>query len=169
MTPSKPSLASLGMISGGKCEASSHSITCGAISASANSRTVRRSCCCSSVSEKSTAPHLDSTSSFIQKTLSHSRGAPNRATLRVCFRCRPAYFAQRRNRPIDSRAIHVAVRDHAHANLSVGPDSTFCFAKLRGNLRRRLPGSSHIENHDVRCTFFGSPTIPGICAMPSAR
>src|SRR5262249_50309408 len=33
----------------GKCEASSHSITWGAISPSANSRTLLRSCCCSSV------------------------------------------------------------------------------------------------------------------------
>ena len=53
----KPSSASLGMISEGKVEASSHSITCGAISPSANSRTVRRSCCCSLVRENSTKPH----------------------------------------------------------------------------------------------------------------
>src|SRR5277367_2909432 len=54
ITPRKPISASLGMISEGNVEASSHSITCGAISPSANSRTVRRRCCCSSVSEKST-------------------------------------------------------------------------------------------------------------------
>src|SRR5258708_538663 len=42
------------MISIGKCEASSHSITWGDISPSANSRMLRRSCCCSSVNEKST-------------------------------------------------------------------------------------------------------------------
>src|SRR5712692_5992398 len=54
MTPSRPISARWGIISEGKCEASSHSITWGAISVSANSRTVRRSCCCSSVREKST-------------------------------------------------------------------------------------------------------------------
>src|SRR5262249_23469803 len=54
--PSRPISASLGMISVGKCEASSHSITCGAISPSANSRTLRRNCCCSSVNVKSTIP-----------------------------------------------------------------------------------------------------------------
>src|ERR1700683_3590097 len=53
MTPRNPISASLGMISEGNFEASSHSMTCGAISPSANSRTVRRSCCCSSVREKS--------------------------------------------------------------------------------------------------------------------
>src|SRR5258708_3668327 len=42
------------MISIGKCEASSHSITWGVIAPSANSRMLRRSCCCSSVNEKST-------------------------------------------------------------------------------------------------------------------
>src|ERR1700704_1992804 len=54
ITPKSPISASFGMISTGKCEASSHSITCGAISPSANSRTLRRNCCCSSVNEKST-------------------------------------------------------------------------------------------------------------------
>src|SRR5437879_4021860 len=54
MTPSSPISANLGMISNGKWDASSHSITCGAISPSANSRTLRRNCCCSSVNEKST-------------------------------------------------------------------------------------------------------------------
>src|SRR5690348_13547959 len=54
MTPRKPISASLGIISEGNWEASSHCITCGAISASANSRTVRRRCCCSSVRENST-------------------------------------------------------------------------------------------------------------------
>src|SRR6266478_4848034 len=42
------------MISTGKCDASSHSIACGAISPSANSRTLRRRCCCSSVKLNST-------------------------------------------------------------------------------------------------------------------
>src|SRR5450432_4356290 len=46
------------MISDGKCEASSHSITCGAISPSANSRTLRCSCFCSSVNVKSTMSSL---------------------------------------------------------------------------------------------------------------
>src|SRR3954471_9590580 len=54
MTPRRPRFASLGISSVGNCDASSHSITCGRISDSANSRTVRRSCCCSSVKEKST-------------------------------------------------------------------------------------------------------------------
>ena len=44
----------LGNQFGGKREASSHSMTCGAISDCAKSRTVRWSCCCSSVREKST-------------------------------------------------------------------------------------------------------------------
>src|SRR5262249_26574312 len=51
--PRRPISASLGMISSGKCEASSHSITCGRISPSANSRMDLRSCCCSDVKEKS--------------------------------------------------------------------------------------------------------------------
>src|SRR5882757_5382185 len=54
MTPSRPISASLGMISIGNFEASSHSITWGAISPSANSRMLRRSWFCSSVKEKST-------------------------------------------------------------------------------------------------------------------
>src|SRR5574340_107656 len=56
MTPRRPISASLGRISDGKREASSHSITCGAISPSANARTLRRSCVCSSVNAKSTMP-----------------------------------------------------------------------------------------------------------------
>src|SRR6266436_7455813 len=54
ITPSSPISPSLGMISMGKYDASSHSITCGPISPSANSRTLRRSCCCSSVNANST-------------------------------------------------------------------------------------------------------------------
>src|ERR1700680_3929820 len=54
MMPSRPSSASLGISSAGKREASSHSMTWGAISDCAKSRTVRWSCCCSSVREKST-------------------------------------------------------------------------------------------------------------------
>src|SRR6266853_6795716 len=56
ITPSKPISASFGINSDGKREASSHSITWGPISESANSRTLRRRCCCSSVKEKSTGP-----------------------------------------------------------------------------------------------------------------
>src|ERR1044072_314534 len=51
-TPVNPRSASLGSSSIGKCWASSHSITCGAISASANSRTLVFTCCCSSVNLK---------------------------------------------------------------------------------------------------------------------
>src|SRR5580692_684183 len=54
MTPRRPISASFGMISIGNFEASSHSMTCGAISPSANSRMLRRSWFCSSVKEKST-------------------------------------------------------------------------------------------------------------------
>src|SRR5215469_15289609 len=54
MTPSRPISASLGRSSRGKWEASSHSITWGPISPSANSRTDLRSCCCSGVKVKST-------------------------------------------------------------------------------------------------------------------
>ena len=52
--PVSPRPASFGSRSMGKCCASSHAITCGRISASANSRTVRRRSCCSSVGRKST-------------------------------------------------------------------------------------------------------------------
>src|SRR6185503_19325289 len=52
-TPVKPSAASFGCSSIGKCCASSHSNTCGAISASANSRTLCLTCCCSSVNSNS--------------------------------------------------------------------------------------------------------------------
>src|SRR6478736_4679131 len=48
-----PRSASFGKSSIGKCCDSSHSMTCGRISASANSRTVRRSSSCSSVGRKS--------------------------------------------------------------------------------------------------------------------
>src|ERR1019366_4149706 len=51
-TPIIPSSASLRIASRGKVWASSHSMTCGAISASANSRTIRRIASCSSESEK---------------------------------------------------------------------------------------------------------------------
>ena len=51
-TPIKPSSAIFGSSSSGKCCALSHSITCGRISLSANSRTLRRSSSCSSVSRK---------------------------------------------------------------------------------------------------------------------
>src|ERR1700719_3016675 len=50
-----PSLPSLRMVSRGKVCASSHSMTCGRISASANSRTDLRSCICSGVYSKSTS------------------------------------------------------------------------------------------------------------------
>src|SRR5437660_5213887 len=51
-TPVNPSSPSFGSSSIGKCCASSHSITYGAISASANSRTLIFICNCSSVSSK---------------------------------------------------------------------------------------------------------------------
>src|SRR3954451_3035404 len=51
--PISPSAASFGSRSIGKCWASSHSMTCGPISVSANWRTVRRSSVCSSVARKS--------------------------------------------------------------------------------------------------------------------
>src|SRR5215469_12035996 len=47
------------MTSSGNVCASSHSITCGAISASANSRTDLRSCICSGVYSNSTWPALN--------------------------------------------------------------------------------------------------------------
>src|ERR1051325_7052745 len=50
ISPRRPSSFT---VSSGKCEASSHSMTCGRISRSANSRTLLRSCCCSSVNSKS--------------------------------------------------------------------------------------------------------------------
>src|ERR1700733_10137150 len=56
ITPRNPITASLGINSEGNFDTSSHSITCGRISPSANSRTVRRNCCCSSVSANSTWP-----------------------------------------------------------------------------------------------------------------
>src|SRR5574341_652556 len=53
ITPIKPSSASFGFSSMGKCCVSSHSLTCGAISLSANSRTLIFICCCSSLSSNS--------------------------------------------------------------------------------------------------------------------
>src|SRR5262245_14749619 len=47
--PISPSSANLDRSAGGNCWASSHSLTCGRSSASANSRTLRRSSSCSSV------------------------------------------------------------------------------------------------------------------------
>src|SRR4030095_774213 len=49
----RPSSPIFGNSSFGKCCASSHSMTCGRISASANSRTIRLTCSCSSVKSKS--------------------------------------------------------------------------------------------------------------------
>src|SRR5579864_9486052 len=46
-------------------------MTCGEISDSANSRTLRRSCCCSSVKEKSTGPqvnYVSNTAHFLYTT-----------------------------------------------------------------------------------------------------
>src|SRR5208282_945218 len=100
MTPRKPMSASLGMISDGKCETSSHSITCGAISPSANSRTVRRSCCCSSVRENSTEPRPQVTFHVTSVSLiSH----------RENFTCRPS-------KPVFGRSIveDFHLRDRSH-------------------------------------------------------
>src|SRR6195256_6665675 len=72
MTPSNPISPSFGINSDGKREASSHSITWGAISDSANSRTLRRRCCCSSVKEKSTGPQ-ESFSAFEQTNYLYHR------------------------------------------------------------------------------------------------
>src|SRR5882762_2703726 len=72
MTPSKPISPSFGINSDGKREASSHSITWGAISDSANSRTLRRRCCFSSVKEKSTGPQ-ESFSAFGQTNYLYHR------------------------------------------------------------------------------------------------
>src|SRR3989454_9595997 len=80
MTPSRPISPSLGMISEGKWDASSHSITCGAISVSANSRTVRRSCCCSSVREKSNATSGEADYSPSNINLYHSRAGRPKTT-----------------------------------------------------------------------------------------
>src|SRR5579862_3817004 len=55
-TPSKPILPSSLMVASGNSPASSHSMTCGLISRSANSRTLFFSCSCSSFSRKSTVP-----------------------------------------------------------------------------------------------------------------
>src|SRR5579864_2094380 len=56
--PSRPSLPSSLIVDRGKSPASSHFITLGAISRSANSRTVFLSCCCSSFSRKSKIPPM---------------------------------------------------------------------------------------------------------------
>src|SRR5438045_8389973 len=53
MAPITPILPSSFIVASGNCEASSHSITCGAISRSENSRMDFRSCNCSSLSWKS--------------------------------------------------------------------------------------------------------------------
>ena len=59
--PIRPSSASFGMSALGNCCASSHSRTNGRISPSANSRTVCRSNCCSSVSWKCTVAQYETT------------------------------------------------------------------------------------------------------------
>src|SRR5438309_2279909 len=66
------------MISSGKWEASSHSITCGVISPSANSRTLLRSCCCSSVNANSTTlPFPLSVFSILLLNISYTTRRPN--------------------------------------------------------------------------------------------
>src|SRR5215469_15422738 len=75
------------MISRGKCDASSHSITWGAISPSANSRTPFRSCCCCSVNANSTIlpPPLSVFSIALLNTIySTSFGRPRRRVPRLC-------------------------------------------------------------------------------------
>src|SRR6202030_3234665 len=90
MTPRNPISASLGIISDGNLETSSHSITWGRISASANSRTLRRSCCCSSVSENSKKPRykfeIYQTAGFIYTTKLQGSRRPLRGL------CLPAFF-----------------------------------------------------------------------------
>src|SRR3979490_205312 len=72
MTPSNPISPSFGINSDGKREASSHPITWGGISDSANSGTLRRRCLCSSVKEKSTGPQ-ESFSAFEQTNYLYHR------------------------------------------------------------------------------------------------
>src|SRR6266404_281262 len=73
ITPSSPISPSFGIISIGKCDASSHSITCGPISPSANSRTLRRSCCCSSVKLNSTVSSATKLQPIPTRSLSYGR------------------------------------------------------------------------------------------------
>ena len=77
-----PISASFGIISEGNLDTSSHSITWGRISSSANSRTVRRNCFCSSVSENSKIPRykfrIYATEGFIYTM--KARGSPRLAS-----------------------------------------------------------------------------------------
>src|SRR5580692_2942558 len=90
ITPRNPISASLGIISAGNLETSSHSITWGRISASANSRTVRRNCFCSSLSENSKSPRyklrIYVTVGFVYTMKART------STLGFCGICLPAFF-----------------------------------------------------------------------------
>src|SRR5260370_25262341 len=86
ITPRNPISPSIGISSDGNWDASSHSITCGAISVSANPRTLRRSCCCSSVKEKSTqAPWTRMTPNAQSHRLYHSVTGAKERRLGVGF------------------------------------------------------------------------------------
>src|SRR5215471_11386975 len=129
MTPSSPISASFGIISIGKCEASSHSITWGAISPSANSRTLRRSCCCSSVSWKFKRASLSAQSYgysrpkiilYEGRARKHRRPGPvsqakvARRSGSGSFAARPAgHLAKDPERAFDAFGIHVAVGHEA--------------------------------------------------------
>ena len=78
--PSARARASFGSRSIGKCCASSHSITCGPISASANSRTVRRRSCCSSVGRKSIGRNVSSGNRENGQSQARARAAHRRTS-----------------------------------------------------------------------------------------
>src|SRR5262249_25537976 len=110
MMPSRPMSASLGMISSGKCEASSHSITCGRISPSANSRIDLRSCCCSGVNEKSKIQLLREyiVSCIAGLSLAYrSRGKPDKSSSKFDNEhCRSAKLAGRL--PVERQLFSIA-------------------------------------------------------------
>src|SRR3989338_8487786 len=114
MTPKRPSSASFGTRSSEKCAASSHSITCGRISASANSRTVRHSCSCSSVSLKSTqSPSLLRAKA---ECISYPRLLRDWAsrTRRLVLARRGENLLRGADGALDLLFTHVVVRHHPH-------------------------------------------------------
>src|SRR5579864_1715635 len=159
--PSKPSLASCGTISCGKWEASSHSIMCGAISASANSRTVRRSACCSSVNEKSKVASVASLEFYADILLYHSgRFSPKeRRTQFLLDVCALQGFLVRnerakfRQRSFNRRATHIAMSNHADGMGISWPCENATRTKAGANLGGRLPCCLHIKDHDIGLNF----------------
>src|SRR5882672_1593369 len=162
MMPSSPISASWGMISSGKWETSSHSITCGAISPSANSRMLLRSCCCSSVKEKSTLPPGNKVLDIANQRIVYTGGGraancqrrngsqngtreilcPGAASLR-------SEVSDDVNGAFAAGAIHVAVGDETNGIECGVERKNAVWLERFAEFNRVQAGALAIEDHDI--------------------